>query len=162
MFGLTEQIHGHPIGRGTAVGQHQNFTWPGNHVDTNLPKHPALGAGNIGITGAGDFVHARHRGRAIGQRRDGLRPTHRKRLGHARHVGCGQHQRVTLAVGRGHHHDHVAHPSHLGGHGVHEHTGGVRGFAAGYVYADTVEWRDFLPQYIALFVGVLPALPAGF
>ena len=67
MLGLAEQIHGHPLGRGRAIGQDQNFRRAGNHVYAHHAKHTLLGAGHIGIAGAGDLVHLGHGGRAVGQ-----------------------------------------------------------------------------------------------
>ena len=62
---------------------------------------------------------------------------------------------------RGHHHDDLTHPSHVGRNRVHQHAGGVGRFATWHVNAHTVEWRDFLAQQGAVSIAVGPALAAG-
>ena len=122
VLGLGEQIHGHPMGRGAAIGQHQNLARARNHIDAHLTKDLALGACHIGVARACDLVHPRHRGRAIGQGRDGLGATQREHPVHATDMGGGQHQRVLGAMRCGHHHHHFPHPSDLRGDGVHDDT----------------------------------------
>ena len=98
VFGLAEQVHGHPFWRCAPVGQHQDLAWSGDHVDANRAEHPALGAGHVGVTGAGDLVHFWDGGRAIGERRNGLRAADGEGAVHARHIGGSQHQRAAFAM----------------------------------------------------------------
>ena len=98
MLGLAEQIHRHPVRRGGAIGQHQDFTGAGNHVDAHGAKDAALGCCHIGVARAGDLVHSRDGGGAIGQCRHSLRATDGEGACHARHIGGGQHQLVALTL----------------------------------------------------------------
>ena len=161
MLGLAEQVHGHPVGRRAAVGQHQDFTGAGNHVDAHGAEHPLLGAGHIGIAGAGDLVHLRNGGRAVGQGRHGLGTADGEAARDARHIGGRQHQGVLLAARRGHDHDDFLHASHMGGNGIHQHAGRIGRLAAGHIDAHAVQRRDLLAQQGAIGVTVAPALAAG-
>ena len=154
VLGLAEQVHGHPVWRCAAVGKHQNFTGPGNHVDTDFAKHPALGSGHIGVTRAGYFVDRRNGRCAISQRRHGLRAANGEHAVHTRDMGCGQHQRVALALPcrhtgshrRGHDHGDLPDSSHLRRNRIHQHARRVGGFAAGHVNAHPVQRRDLLTE----------------
>jgi hypothetical protein len=97
VFGLAEQVHRHPVGRRGAIGQHQDLAGPGDHVDADLAKDTPLGAGHIGIAGAGDLVHARHAGRAVGQRGHGLRAADGEDPVHAGHVAAASTSSIALA-----------------------------------------------------------------
>ncbi|MNT36505.1 hypothetical protein D3C72_1725910 [compost metagenome] len=99
MLGLAEEVHGHPVGRRGAVGQHQDFARARDHVDAHGAEHALLGAGHIGVAGAGDLVHLGHGGRAVGQRGHGLGAADGEGPRHARYIGGGQHQLVALAPG---------------------------------------------------------------
>ena len=158
MFGLAEQIHGHPLSRCAAIGQDQNFRGAGDHVDAHGAKHSLFGAGHIGVARTGDFVDLGDGGGAVGQRSHGLRATHRESAAHTGHTGGGQHQGVAHACWRGHHHDDLLHPGHMGGNRVHQHRGGVSGFATRHINAHAVQWRDFLAEQRAVFVAVAPTL----
>ena len=125
VLGLAEQVHRHPVRRRRAIGQHEDFAGAGNHVDAHLPEHVLFGAGHVGVAGAGDLVHARHAGRAVSERGNGL-----------------------------HDHDDFAHARHVRGHGVHQHAGRVGRLAAGHVNAHAVQRRDFLAQQSAVLVAV--------
>ena len=98
VLGLAEQVHRHPVGRRTAVGQHQDLAGSGDHVDAHLAEHMLLGAGHVGIARAGDLVDARHALRAIGQRGHGLRAADGEGSADAGHRRRGQHQVVALAA----------------------------------------------------------------
>ena len=169
MFGLAEQVHGHPVRRRRAVGQHQDLARTGNHVDAHRAEHPALGRRHIGIARAGDLVHLGHRRRAVGQRRHRLRATDREHPRHAGHMGGGQHQRIALALSGGaalagrrrHHHDDFRHAGHMGRNRVHQHRRRIGGLAAGHIDADPVQRRDLLAQQAAIGVAVAPALATG-
>ena len=154
VLGLAEQVHRHPVRRRRAVGQHEDFAGAGNHVDAHLPEHVLFGAGHVGVAGAGDLVHARHAGRAVSERGNGLRAANGESAAHARHVRGGQHQRIALAARRGHDHDDFAHARHVRGHGVHQHAGRVGRLAAGHVNAHAVQRRDFLAQQSAVLIAV--------
>ena len=45
----------------------------GVEVDAAVPRDQRLGRRDVGVAGADDLVHARHAGRAVGHRRDGVR-----------------------------------------------------------------------------------------
>ena len=154
VLGLAEQVHRHPVRRRRAVGQHEDFARAGNHVDAHLPEHVLFGAGHVGVARAGDLVHARHAGRAVSERGNGLRAANGESAAHARHVRGGQHQRIALAARRGHDHDDFAHARHVRGHGVHQHAGRVGRLAAGHVNAHAVQRRDFLAQQSAVLIAV--------
>ena len=156
-----EQVHRHPVGGRRAVGQHQDFRRAGDHVDAHRAEHALLGAGDVGVAGAGDLVHLGHRRRAVGQRGHGLSPADGEGAAHAGHIGGGQHPRIFFAPGRGHDHDDLADTGHMGGNGVHQHRRRIRRLAAGHIDADAVERRDLLAQQRAVLVAVAPAFAAG-
>mmetsp|Transcript_29288 Transcript_29288/g.53048 ORF Transcript_29288/g.53048 Transcript_29288/m.53048 type:complete len:339 (-) Transcript_29288:252-1268(-) len=161
MFGLAEQVHGHPVWRRGAVGNHEDLARAGDHVDADLAEHMLLGRGHIRIARAGDLVDARDACRAIGQCGHGLGAADREHPVHAGHRGRGQHQRVAHAVGRGHHHDDLGHAGDLGRDGIHQHAARVGGLAARHIDADTVQRRDLLAEQVAVLVAVAPAAARG-
>ena len=161
MLGLAEEVHRHPVGWRTAVGNDQDFARPGDHVDADLPEDAAFGAGDIGVAGAGDLVDTRDRGGAVGQCRHGLRAADGEDAVHAGHMGRCQHQKVLLAIRRRHDHHDLAHTRHLRRNGVHQHTRRIRRLATRHIDAHTVQWRDLLAQQVAVFVAPAPAAPAG-
>ena len=121
VLGLAEEVHGDPVGGCGAIGNDQDFTRPGDHVDAHLTKHAPLGAGHIGVARASDFVNTRERGGAVGQRRHSLRAAHGEHAVHTRHMGGCQHQCIALALRCGHDHHDVFDTGHLRGDGVHQH-----------------------------------------
>ena len=161
MFGLAEQIHRHPFSGSAAIGQHQNLARAGNHVDAHGAEHAALGAGHIGIAGAGDLVHLGDGGCAIGQCGHGLRAADGKGTRNTRHISRCQHQRIAFAARRRHHHDDVFHASHMRRNRVHQHGGWIGGLATRHIDAHAVQRRDLLAQQRAVRVAIAPALSAG-
>ena len=180
MLGLAEQIHGHPIGRRAAIGQHQNFRRPGDHVYADRAKHTTLGRCHISVARAGDFVHTRDCRRAVSHGGHGLRATDGESAADTGHISCGQYEFIALAArscratahcaagGNAaahrsrHHHDDLAHTGHMRGNRVHQQAGRISRFAAGHVNTGAVQGRDFLTEQTAVGVAVLPAFAAGF
>ena len=162
MFGLAEQIHGHPVRWCCAIGQHQNFARAGNHVDAHRTKHTAFGSSNIGIARASDFVNGWNGLRAISQGGHGLRAANGERTADACHIGSGQHQCVFFVMRRWHHHDDVLNARHMRRNGIHQYAGGVSSFSTWYINSHAVEWCDFLSQQSAVRIAVCPTLATGF
>jgi hypothetical protein len=146
VFGLREQVDRHPVRIGRGIGDDQHLRRAGHHVDADHAEHAALGGGDIGVAGADDLVHLRHRLRAVGQRRHGLGATDGEYAVHTGQAGRGQHQRVLLAARRRHHHDQFADAGHLGWQRIHQHRTRIGRLAAGYIEADAVERRHLLSQ----------------
>ena len=78
VFGLAEQVERDPVGVVVAVGDHEDFRRPGDHVDADAAEDPALGGGDIGIAGAGDLVD---RGDRLRCRRPARQSPARRRCG---------------------------------------------------------------------------------
>ena len=170
VFGLAEQIHGHPVRRRRAIGQHQNLTRAGNHVDPNLAENAPLGRSHVSIAWPGNLVHLGDRLRSESQRCNGLRATNRENLRDTSHVGSRQYQGVALTrrgsrpTGRSrcrYHHDNFRHARDMRRNGVHQHRGRIRGLAAGDIDADPIQRSDLLAQITAIGVTKAPALAAG-
>ena len=121
VFGLAEQIHRHPIGRGRAIGNHQNLAWASDHVYADDAKHAALGGGNKRVAWASDFIDLRDGFGAVSQSRHGLCAANGENLGHACHISGRQNDVVAFAFGRGHNHDDFLHARDVGRHGIHHH-----------------------------------------
>ncbi len=97
MFGLAEQVHRHPVGRCAAIGEHEDFTRPGDHVDADLAEHTALRARHIGVPRAGDLVDRGNRGGAIRECGNRLRTADREHPVHPGDRRGRQHERVAFA-----------------------------------------------------------------
>ena len=104
-----------------AVRHDENFARPGYHIDGDPAEHLLLGLRDIGVAGADDLVDARHRLRAVGQRRDRLRAAELEHPVDARDPGRGQNGRTDASVGGGRrdHHD-LAAAGKLGGDRIHQ------------------------------------------
>ncbi len=90
MFGLSEQISGHPVGFGGVIGDDHRFSWVGQAVYPHHAEDLALGEGDEQVAGAEDFIHRWDRFRAIGQRSDGLRAAQGIHFAHAAQGAGGQ------------------------------------------------------------------------
>ena len=90
MFGLAEQIRRHPAGIAAAVGEDQNLTGAGNHVDVHPAEDLALGSRDKDAAGADDFVHLGNRLRAVGQGCHRLGTAHAEDPGGPGDIGRGQ------------------------------------------------------------------------
>ncbi len=55
VLGLGEQVGGDPVRIVAAVGHHQHFRRPGDHVDADGAEHLALGRRDIGVAGPDDL-----------------------------------------------------------------------------------------------------------
>ena len=162
VLGLTKQVHGHPVGRRGAVGQHQNLAGAGNHVDAYRAKHAPLGGRHVGVARAGDFVHRRQGLGAIRQRGHGLRTAHREGTGDASHISRSQHQGIFLALRGRHDHDDFTHTGHVRGDGVHQHARRIGRLTPRHINTHTVQRRDLLAQEGAVNIPVAPAFATGF
>ena len=138
VLGLRKQIHGHPLRRRCTIGQDQNFARACNHVNAYGAKHALFCAGHIGIARARYFVDFGNCGCAIGQSGHGLCAANGEGSRHTRHIGCGQHQRIFHALGRGDHHDDLFNTCHMRRDGVHQNGRGISGLAAWHINANTV------------------------
>ena len=156
MLGLGEQVHGHPVRVAAAIGDDQHFGRAGDHVDAHRAEDTPLGRGHIGVARPDDFVDLRNGLRTVSQRRYGLCATDGEHAIDASDGGGGQHQRITFAIRRRHHHDQLAHPGHLGRNGVHQHRARIGRATARHIQADTIERRDDLAQTGAVGFGVVP------
>ena len=136
MLGLRQQIGGDPGGVAGAVGDDKHFRGAGDHVDADLAEHQPLGGGDIGVAGADDLRDRRDGRGAVGQRRHRLRAADAVDLRDAAEPGGRQHQRIELAAGRRHHHDHALDAGDLRRHRVHQHRGRIGGGAAGNIETD--------------------------
>ena len=121
VFGLAEQIHRHPIGRGRAIGNHQNLARARHHVYADDAKHAALGGGDKRVAWASDFIDLRNGFGAVSQSRHGLCAANSENLGHACHISGCQNDVVAFAFRCGHDHDDFLHACHMGRHGIHHH-----------------------------------------
>ena len=75
MLSLGEQIGGGVTGRGGGIGNHQRLGWAGQTLDVNGPVDQPLGLDDEAVAGAGNLIHPRHTGGAVGQRRNRLGTT---------------------------------------------------------------------------------------
>ena len=151
MFRLGKQVRRHEGRIAFAVGQHQDFAGPGDHVNIHDAVHPAFGGGDEHIAGAHDLVHVGHGLRAVGQRCDGLGAARLHDLGHPRDFRRAEDGGVHLAVflGRGGHDDFL-HPGDFGRHRIHQYRGGIRRRAAGHVQAHALKGNDPLAHHPAV------------
>ena len=159
-----EEVRGHLPGVAAAVGNDQDLTGAGDHVDVHQAEYLPLGLRHVGVAWAHDLVHLGHGLRAVGQGGHRLRAAHAKDPVHPGNGRGGQDHRVDVpAAGRGRDHHHLAAAGQLGGDGVHQHAGGVGGGAAGDVEPHPVQGRHLLAQDHAGALGnnkALPDLPA--
>ena len=146
VLGLREQVDRDPVGVGGAVRQHQDLRHARDHVDADGPEHATLGRRHIGVARTADLVDGGNRLRAVGERRDRLRPADRERGGHTGHVRGREHQRIARSMRRGHDHDDLAHTRHVRGNCVHQHRRRIGRLAAGHVDADAIERGHPLPE----------------
>ena len=91
-------------------------------VHTHRPENLFLGQGHVDIAGTRDDIHARDALRSVGERRDGLRPSHPVHGIDARDVRGGEDRRGHATVGsRGRGQDHLGNLRHAGRDHRHEH-----------------------------------------
>ncbi|MCY1259629.1 hypothetical protein D9M70_78530 [compost metagenome] len=158
MLGLGEQVHGDPVRIGLAVAHHQDLGGTGDHVDSDLAKHVALGSGDIDVARADHFIDLRHAFGAVSQCGNGLSATDGEHTIDAGDAGSGQHQFIDFTARGRHDHDHFGDAGDLGRNRVHQHRRRVRRLATRYVQAGTVQRRDFLAQHGAVGLGVAPGV----
>ena len=139
MLGLRQEIGGNPVGIGGAVGQHQHFGRAGDHVDADLAEHDALGRSHIGVARADDLGHRLDGFGAVGQRRDSLCASDPVDFAHPGKLRRGQHQRIELAIRRGHHHHHARDTRNARRHRIHQHGRRIGGRAARHVKAGRLD-----------------------
>ena len=72
MFGLRDEIRGDET-RIAARSDNENFRGAGRQIYGAIGADDLFCGSDVTIAGSEYFIHARHRMRAIGQRRDGLR-----------------------------------------------------------------------------------------
>ena len=139
MLGLGQNIRG-DVARRSARGQDQHFRRAGGHVNRAIIGNDALRGGDVAIAGAANFVHARNRLRAVGERADRLRAAHAGNFRHAENFrGCEQ-RGTRLRAG----HDDALHAGHLRRDRRHQQRREKRKSPAGNVAADGSERRDAL------------------
>ena len=153
MLGLAEQVRGHDLGVALAVGDDQNLTGPGHHVDAHLAEDLLFRLGHELVAGANDFVHLRHALGAIGQGGHRLGAAHPEDPVHPADAGGGQDIGGDLAVlPRGRDHTDLLHPRQLGRDAIHQDAGGIGRRAPGHIQAHPLQGQDLLAHEDALLV----------
>jgi hypothetical protein len=84
VFGLCQQVGGQPLDVAVGVGNDQHFTRSGQTVDGHLAHNLTFRLGDVGVTGAGDDVAARHSCRTAGHSGNRLRPADRVEVADAK------------------------------------------------------------------------------
>ena len=102
------------------------------HVDRAIGADDLLRGGDEAIARAEDFIHARNRARAIGERGDGLRAAHSRDRVDAEPFRCSQQSGPGLRAG----HDDFAHARFLRGDHRHQQRRDQRKSPAGKITAD--------------------------
>ena len=120
MLGLGKQVHGNPVGIRLTIAYHQYFRGAGNHVDTDLAKHHALGGRHVGIARADNLVDGRHGGRAVGQCGNGLCPADSEHPVDACDGRRRQHHVIDGTIRCRHDHHQFPDTGHLGRNGIHQ------------------------------------------
>ena len=159
VLGLSDQIGGDEL-RIAALGEDDRFGGAGEHVDGAIGADQPLGGGDEAIAGAENFVDARNRARAVGQRGDGLRAADARDRTHAQAFGGGEQRRARLRAG----HDDLAHARFLGGNDGHQQGGDQREAPAGKIAADRFDGAHALAGAHARLDFDVPferLLPAG-
>ena len=158
MLGLGQKVGGDPVRIVAAVGDHQHFRRPGDHVDADRAEHLALGGGDIGIAGADDLGDRPDRLGAIGKGGDRLRAADAVDLRNAGDIGRHQHQRIDDAARRRHHHDDALDAGHPGRHGVHQHRARIARRAARHIEPDRLDRRPARAEFDAGGIGIAVVL----
>ena len=147
MFRLAEQIHRHPI-RGVAMIRHdQNFRRPRDGINPHLAKHLPFSGGHKSIARPHNFINRRNRGRAIGERRHGLRPADPPHFTDPRNMSGGQNHVINNAIRGWHHHHPPRHACDGCGHGVHQHRGRIRRLPTRHIKPRRINRRMPHPQF---------------
>ena len=153
MLGLAEEVCRHDLGVAGPVGDHQDLTGAGHHVDAHLAKDLLLGLGHELVAGAHDLVHLGHALGAVGQGGHGLGAPHPENPVHPADPGGGQDVGGDLPVlPRRGDHAQLLHPGQLGGDGVHQNAGGVGRRAPGDVQPHPGQGDHLLAHEDALLV----------
>ena len=121
VFRLREQVHHHPVHRGTSIADDDYLRRAGQHVDPHDTEHVPLGRGHVLVPGSDDLVHRPNRSGAERKCRDGLRTSDRPHLVDPRQPGGSEHQRVQLTGWGRHRHDDLRDTGHSRRNGVHQH-----------------------------------------
>ncbi len=120
MFRLAEKVGRDPVRIVGGIGDHQNFGWSGNGIDSHLPEDFPLGGRDPGIARSHDLVHRRNALRAVSERRDSLGAADAENIADPCPPRRRQHQRIEVpTAGRRDHHD-AGHARNLGGDRVHQ------------------------------------------
>ena len=153
MFGLAEQVGGHDLRAAFAIGNHQNLTGAGHHVNAHLAKHLLLCLRHKLVAGTHNFIYLGDALRAVGQSGHRLGAPHPKHPVHPADPGRRQDVGGNLPIfpRRGHHAD-LLYPGQLGGDAVHQHAGGIGGGAAGDVEPHPRQGEDLLPHEDAVLL----------
>ena len=153
VLGLGEQVGSHVLGVGARVSQDGDLGGAGLGVDTHHPHDGALGGGHVDVARAGDDINLLAQdlspdvstvGVVLGmgpvrEHRDGLGASDGVDLGQAQQ-GAGRQDRgvgqsAELGLGRAGQ-GNLLDTGDLGGHGVHDHAGGVDGQSSGDIEPD--------------------------
>ena len=155
VFRLGAHIQREPTRRGGAVRHYDHLARPGDEVDAHRPEHQAFRRRHQGAARADDLVHLRHRGGAVRQCGNRLRPAQGEHPVDAGEAQRRQHMAIAFPVRGGHGGDHLVHAGHARRHHRHQRGGGVGGLAARHVDADAAQRRDALAEAVAELVRVL-------
>ena len=143
VLGLGQQVGGQHVRVGAVVGHHKYLARAGQLVDADLAEHLALGFIDVGVAGADDLVHRRHRGRAVGHGGNRLRAADAENAVGAGQVAAGDHGRVGIGRQAG---DHLVAAGHLGRHQRHHWCRQDRVAAARHIGADALDRDHPVPQ----------------
>ncbi len=75
VLGLRQHVGGE-MARIALGGDDQDLRGPGDEIDSHFARQQFLGRRHVDVAGPDDAVGARHRARAVGEGRDGLRAAH--------------------------------------------------------------------------------------
>ena len=110
MFGLRKEIGGNETRVGKTVGEDENLTGSGHHIDAHGACHDFFGQGDIQVAGTDDDVHLRNCFGSICESRNSPGAADLVDLTHAHLTGRHEKMRVDATVtGRGSDHDDPLH-----------------------------------------------------
>ena len=155
VLGLAEQVGTGPFDIVLAIGDQQDLTRAGDHIDPDHAEQLPLGLGHPGVAGTGHHIDRLDPVSAIGQRGNRLRPANSPHFVHAGQMRGGQYQRIDRALRRRRHHHQSLNPRYFRGDGVHQQRGGIGRTPAGHVESRCIDRQPARAKPDALFVGLV-------
>ena len=141
VLGLRDEVRRNPR-RPAGRREHGNLARSGEEIDGAVLRDERLGRGDVGIAWSDDAIDARHSGRAVGQRCDGVRAAEPEEPRHSRLERRIHDGRIRLRTDR----DDVRHARHARRNRGHEQGRGQGIAAPRDVAADTIERQHPLPD----------------